>query len=664
MQLLGSYKNKLSQFHYQQLLQLLQDAISAGDYGGGKLFDKTAADRLKQQADDFASLPGVLAGSRASAASLNQPLELLSARYQAISQEREDFLEQMDRLLAVLEKDSNLIDQLLAAAAMERWVSRRPPLSESRRFYQDFAATHGATAVSFPLTDPETGVPYSKKVQDVGYLLKAVPGLEDEPVRTGVGVPAAVNRIRPINMRWHFESAGDSEDLIGPDWGKLSILEPSPRLTYGDPTVTVLVPQDKTIYGVFEISGREEEGNLPVFVRTLTQPRRLSVAVTLPAAGGALTLSTNRVQLDDVLVLDDARSYDQGIDYQVTDLGQVVPLSPLGGRNVTVKFTELYPAYQSSINQQDWGPVIMLDPSRPYPDGTRGALHLTIENDRFPITDETGRPLGLFLRMLARPQCDYLFRVDTVVAAGYGMEATLELELDKPSYINGFHLAPAVNFPFRLMSVTAEGLTSDTSRMIYWGGDVLDRPVSLRFPRQLVHRLYLNFRQENYSYKEQVIDPADKLRREALQNLQSVLPFSLRRTVITPARVSEGAQYEFGLSDLYAEDWTATMPQDYGVIILGPFEVPGNPELIRLDADFSGDVKFYLIDVPFDVNGVLVQSSFHETNPHGIEVVPGRALAFTPPAAANISKVQFYVKIVLRSEYAVAERFLLEVSNV
>jgi hypothetical protein len=90
----------------------------------------------------------------------------------------------------VLEKDSQLIDQLIAAARMEAWVSRQAPLSLAKKFYLDFAATHGAAAVTVPLIDPSNGVAYIRPVRDVSLALNALSGMENEPLRVGLGAPA------------------------------------------------------------------------------------------------------------------------------------------------------------------------------------------------------------------------------------------------------------------------------------------------------------------------------------------------------------------------------------------------------------------------------------------------------------------------------------------
>lgn len=147
MKLLGNYSSKLVPFHAEELLKLLETGVTLGEYGGSKLLDTAAVDKLRRQSRDFSSLPAILAGSRSTSESIDYPLDLLRARYEAISREREDFLTRIDLFLTVLEKDSNLIDQLIAAANMEPWVSRRAAMFPSVKFYQDFGASRGSVGV-------------------------------------------------------------------------------------------------------------------------------------------------------------------------------------------------------------------------------------------------------------------------------------------------------------------------------------------------------------------------------------------------------------------------------------------------------------------------------------------------------------------------------------
>ena len=114
---------------------------------------------------------------------------------------------------------------------------------------------------------------------------------------------------------------------------------------------------------------------------------------------------------------------------------------------------------------------------------------LLVLNGRWPVLDESDSPLGFYIKLRNIPVTDYLLRVDTVVAPDYGVTATLEVELDRAAYINGFHLGPFVNYPVRLKSITAEGLSESTGRVIYDGDIVLDRDLSVRFDRQLMRQM-------------------------------------------------------------------------------------------------------------------------------------------------------------------------------
>ena len=89
---------------------------------------------------------------------------------------------------------------------------------------------------------------------------------------------------------------------------------------------------------------------------------------------------------------------------------------------------------------------------------------------------------------------------------------------------------------------------------MFGGGKLLDRPMTLRFPRQLLRRFRLDFYQPNYTIKEHLVNPADALQRAALVRLQSSLPFSARRLAPSVPLEPRGYQGEFAWRDRAGED--------------------------------------------------------------------------------------------------------------
>ena len=171
-------------------------------------------------------------------------------------------------------------------------------------------------------------------------------------------------------------------------------------------------------------------------------------------------------------------------------------------------------------------------------------------------------------------------------------------------------------------------------------------------------RLYLTLYQPSYSLIEQVVNPADQLRQESLARLQTVLPFSDRPVQPLLPTSLVGAQYEFGLRDIAGERYnpvpmvgTAT---GRGVFVSGPFHIEGTPEIIRLDADITGDVDCYLICRPAGLGDQTVS-----------QLVPGSALSFLDAWSPRDTptKADLYLKWVFRSDDAVVTRFLLQVTQ-
>ena len=678
MNLLGNYSNRLSVWHYQELLKMLEQSLTDGDFGGGKLFDKAAADTLLKQGQDFSSLPTIAAGARATAQSVNHPLDLLNARYAAIAAERDDFLARMKQFLFVLENDARMVDQLLYAAEMQAWIAARPQLSQAKKFYADLAATHGPISDDVSNADPLTGKIYldaagnQRQVSDTSIIL-------DGELLTGVGAPVeSVDRTPPINLHWEVAGAtGEVEQLFGTDWAKYSLLAPAPRLTYQDPAISVILPKSRATDRVLAVYGKQDAGNLPVYVKIVFAPRRRVVELfngEAIAKATSFELSKYRISKDDLIVYFEgtsdsdgqpAGSFIEDTDYRI-DVSQrlFTPLTSMDGKRASAVFTEYFPGYQCSINNLDWSPVVLFDTANPFPDASQAYFPVDIENGRFPVVDELGVPTGLQIQPTTLLEYEYLFRIETRADSTYGVRAILEVEFDRPGYMNGLCLAPFVNFPMRLKRIEAEGMITNSGVPPIFEGDVLlDRPVSIRFGDAdgkpvYVRRLYLTLDQENYALKEHRIDQADKLCRDTIARLQSVLPFtSSRYAAATPRRVV-GAQYEFGLRDIAGERWESAAP---GTLVSGPFEVTGTPEIVRLDADIRGAVDAYLMYQIFDQNGAS-QGVFTTSR-----MAPDTALSFAATASAQmpavISKVQFYINWVFREEFSVLQRFLLQVST-
>ena len=76
MELLGAYSSQLTPAYYQQLLALLDAAISSGDLSGGSAFNQNALLALEQQAQSFDQLPTGTSGSRVTDDSFNYPFSL------------------------------------------------------------------------------------------------------------------------------------------------------------------------------------------------------------------------------------------------------------------------------------------------------------------------------------------------------------------------------------------------------------------------------------------------------------------------------------------------------------------------------------------------------------------------------------------------------------
>jgi hypothetical protein len=766
MQLLGQYRSSLASFHYQELLSLLKQAVQAGEYSANKTFDQAAVIALQKAAQDFSELSQPSSGQRVTDDTFNRPLQLLSARFAALASESKAFSARASALISVLEKDSALVDQLLASAALLNWAQSQPQLNGSKSLSWDFAMGYGTVNNSsidgVVATDPVSSVLYT-----ASPALGSVFNTSSGNYRAGLLPPLTTGTSQIKSISWSYATSGLSDPLYGDDWASLSILEDSPRVNFSSsPGVEVLQPIGASVDALLSFSGQVTGGSLPLYIRIqLAQRRRqqtvtpvnaaptlatkfpvspggqvyiqtffhstagtngnlqaslsffnsagtqvvdglgnnlsvalpaqppslvstvmagvVSIPVNYPAISSAQLVITpigttvgswvtdsfrvhipqalNSLQVfpDSVSIYAGTKVYFATTDFSVDSSGSILFRDVPDASALTVLFTEKFPAYQCSVNNTDWSPVVMLDPVRPYPDDTTTFLPTNITNGRFPLTDELGTPVGLYMKVLQTPATDYLIRVTTPASGAQpGPIATLTVEFGTSSYMTGISVSPFTDQPLRLLILETQGFTADTRHNVYAGSQILDRQTTFTFPRQLVGKLFLTVAQENYSLKEYTQDPPDKLRRDTLSSLQAGLPFASRRVQPAPLLFHRGAQYDFGLEHIAGVDWSFQIP---GVYVSGPYRLSSCPEVIRFDASFIGSPQFYLCFRAYNSGGVQ-----QDVQLQGLALTSGNSLVFPFASSLNralVDHVDIFLKIAFRSASDIVERFAFQVDS-
>ncbi|HVI40921.1 MAG TPA: hypothetical protein VM577_09695, partial [Anaerovoracaceae bacterium] len=298
MKLLGLYNSKLQAFHYQELLDLYKQAIARGDFAGNKTFDEAAINVLISQSEDFANLPVASAGQRVTDDSLNNPLSLLSARLKSLVSEANDFDSRAAGLIAVLGKDTLLLDQLISGAGLNEWIAEQPQVKPSTHFSWDYGMGNGPSSDQITQQDPTNGVIYPSKCPTNTYL-----DVVDASKFTGLVAPESIEAIPAKNLKWNWTpmTPGEqSEDIYGDGWAELNLLEDRPLINFlPTPAVQTILPSGGSVSGVFSIDGAVEGGSLPIFVRTSFNSRRNSIRITpqnaltdpgFEAGGGQWTL--------------------------------------------------------------------------------------------------------------------------------------------------------------------------------------------------------------------------------------------------------------------------------------------------------------------------------------------------------------------------------------
>jgi hypothetical protein len=729
MQLLGNYQSTLSSSYYQQLVTLLQQAIQAGDFGGGQVFDQAALVALQKQAQNFSTLPQPSAGQVVTDESFNNPLTLLAAQFAALLNESNAFATQLTALLSVLSKDTALIDQLLAEADLQTWASTIPGVTGATQIMWDFGVGYGPIA---PLiltgiwTDPATSATYSNNPTLASNLATVLlPGLT--ATASGLTCPQNIATVPVNNLTWTYTTGNAQVEVLNQDsWTKLTLLEPQPLINFSStPSVTPAASP-------FVVTGTSNLGSLPVYIQTsfVGRQRHTTASAT---NGTTISLSPYRVDTDEVFVFVGYGTTKQQLlssatDYTVDQYGNFTPITlAAAATTVDIFFEEEFPAYQCSIDQVNWSPLLMLDPARPYPDGATLFPPIAWSMDSkgnlaLPVTDEIGTPTGMYIEIgSAVPTQAYLLQaVGQASPNTVGATALLEIDFAQLSYLTVLRMTPFTTFPMILTKVEIQGITTNTRQTVWSGSTPIDQPTALHLDQimginPLVSKVFLTFYQPNYSLKQQTVTPPDALRLNVMSQLQAVLPFNARNVVPPPAVVYTGAQYEFGVADVSGEAWTASS----GVFVSGPNRFVGIPELIRFDAvstdgisnatytgtyvppnlinkipsaqnssgslahmmsgeslamseDTSGGpVDFYLCFQAFDNTGTVIKQNLTGyLLPTGGS---GQCFSFTYPfingwsigsgALSQIDHVDFYIKIVHRSSSAVAQHYMLQVTG-
>jgi hypothetical protein len=359
-------------------------------------------------------------------------------------------------------------------------------------------------------------------------------------------------------------------------------------------------------------------------------------------------------------------------DFISDDVSNITFMGLDDSTSYTIRFTENYPAYQCSVNETIWSPIIMLDPNRPYPDTEKNFDPIKIDLDGlghrtlFPITDETGVPTGLTLQMISRPLFEYYLQITTPALPQYGATAILEIDFSSTTFLNGLKLSPFSTYPIRIVQVETEAFTADTRQVVGAPNALIDRPTILTFPTTLVRKIFLTCYQENYNLSQHVVQPPDALRRDTLFALQTVLPFNVRRPQRAVPVYLSGAQYTFGLEHISGLNATPVLP---GVFVAGPHHYKGHPELIRFDASIVDEGSIpafntYLCWKAFNKSNVLLGSDLV-----GTAISPGQCIVFPFPNTSifdivGVDHVDIFLKFVLRNEDVVLQRYLIQVQNV
>lgn len=276
MQLLGPYISGLQAAHYLELLNLYKAQISKGGFAGNATFDTAVISNLITQSQDFATLPLPSEGQVATDDSLNYPLDLLRARFNALATEAASFNTQIASLVATLGKDTALLDQLISAANLQVWIAQQPVLEPAIKFSWDYGMGNGPASAGITKVDPLNGVLYPTNCPTNTYL-----DVLDGTKFTGLVAPdsSVLTPVKDLIWNWTPMTPGEQAGAFyGDGWAELNLLEDNPLIYFlPNPSVNTLLPLGGSINGVFSVAGQVTGGSVPIFVRIVFLPRRNDV---------------------------------------------------------------------------------------------------------------------------------------------------------------------------------------------------------------------------------------------------------------------------------------------------------------------------------------------------------------------------------------------------
>lgn len=369
-----------------------------------------------------------------------------------------------------------------------------------------------------------------------------------------------------------------------------------------------------------------------------------------------------KVDPTSVVVYSSTAYYSLYTDYVVDILGNVTFITIPSNVDLTVSFSEAYAAYQCSIDQINWSPIIMFDNQRPYADDETLFLPVPMGTDAtgvrslLPIVDESCQATGLYINLTSIMSSEFLLKVyQSADPNSSGKTVQLEIDFNQVSYMNKLSLSPYSNFPMTITSIDVQGFTSADLHNVFNGTFILDRRTVFKFPTTLVGTIYITVLQENYSIKQHQILPDDYLRRQALNDLQAVIPINAQDTNILPQVVFvNGYQYEFGIEDIAGSIDTTSFPI---VFLSGSYITNFAPQTATFDMLSSGTCDAYLCYTAFNSSGTEVDS-----NTIGIALTAGQTNILNfGVSPSEIASVEFVVKLVLRDYSACVSSILLQV---
>ena len=675
------------------ILRYLENEIQSGGVRPEDLGSAFFED-FRKKVSDLANLGRHLEDGRLDAEELQRQAVVLLGVLESLEKTSGDVFSAIRKLAQSFEANLQQIWVLVRAMEAQRWASGIPSLPAGLRVVQDLISGTGVLS-GRPRTVP-AAVPYRSYRPDGKEMMPEQRSIviKDRGVFRGLSIERSRDlEIVPATLFWRHslqDLALAEEVFYSEDSASIEVL-----LKNEDPAgqvdSMVLLPQGQNARDLLDVWIEPGAVRIPIFVRIRFLARRSFFRYDVSVYDipyDPIEISRYNVDRENLFVLSNGELLEEGVHYELDPNNfRLVRLKPAAsGKSITFLFTEYFPAYQCSVNNEDWSSPVFLDESRPFAGDLEPIPGFSVMDGRFPVLEENGKFSGIRFRFKdAVIGQEYLFRFSRASSRRRGFPVTLEIELERAAYVNELVLTPEMKYPVRLYKISSEGLVTQSNQepsTLFFspsGVDIGEGEVSIPLfiesgsSREVpyVRKLFIELEQMNYLLKEQTPEDDEYRARILWSGVQQMFQNLFPAPAFQETDRLFGRQYKIAFRGIRIRRMSeyrgpATGSNIPVVLVFGPYRNDARFSAIRVDLDGYrtgiADVQCFLSVDFLDASGAVVAQRNDTAVIQGTTFSRSEAwpdLASLPPAAV---RADLYLKIVILNPESVVSRFLFQVA--